>query len=122
MSNAFCHVIYGCPLPTVGLHDPDQIEDLWETCREEDPGSATEVGWHCTYGQNEDWLWFGASLGKVSNGFGPLPEVWGQNPNQTPTSYVGNKQTEVTEAFYDLPESTRDLLGHPKHYLLVGLD
>lgn len=113
MSNTFCSVIFGCPVPSGGYagwsRSVEQVVLLQETCRDESC-NANQVGWHQTYDQNGDLLWFGVSGGTASNGFGPIPEV------------SEGLKAAVLAAWNELPEDTRGLLGPPKVQMMVGID
>jgi len=101
MSNTFCHVIFGCEVPS------EVWDDAVEHHQVADPRT---IGWHSTYDQNRDLRWFGVSGGTVGNGFGPIPTV------------DDATQAEVIGRWDSFSEATRKALGPPKLQMMVGIN
>ena len=104
MGNTVTRVIHGCPVP-------EDDQDLQELCRESSVCSL-DVGWHDTYDQNQDVLWFGVTVSSIQN------EYFSDLPGPAPKDVA----RAVQDAWDNLPEEIRSRLPRPKTLMLTVRD
>jgi len=105
MSNSFAIFIFGCEVPESAPDLRGEVEEEARATHQDE-----RAGWHITYDQHEDNIWFGARIGSIQNGFGIVP---------SPSSVVVEA---VLTTWTELDELTRGILGVPKFICLAGID
>jgi len=115
MSTPYVKLIVGCEIPDEALdeylenhNDAFTLRELRLLCQNGQPEG--EAGFHCTYDQHTDFLWFGVCCKTYKSGFSQV-----EDPAQTPFKAAHN-------AWLQLPDDVRRLLGRLKTQLLVGID
>lgn len=118
MSNAFCTFIYGCDAtadqgffnsPRLSDEDQEVFDEIQSLCKHGDDGGV--IGYHLTYTNHNDLLWWGQSYGWAGEGFGPVPEL----PSE-------EWKAKVEAEYAMLPEEHRKLMGPLRVQTMMGID